>query len=362
MTTATAGTGDGILDRGGPTDKDENDCQYAGAMLRSTAFLACATFLLFAGCGESDRADDGTPPASVDVVVTTTHLADLVRSVGGNRAEVTALLGSSVDPHDYEVRPSDMQALFGADLVARSGGDLDEWLTEAIDASGSKARKVNLIDHVRTIDGGGHHHEEDEGKTHGEEAHAEGEDEVDPHWWQDPRNGVRAVTALRDALVAIDPEGKSVYTRNASAYAERLRALDAAIEGCFNRVPVRQRKLVTTHDSLGYYADRYDIEVIGTVIPSLSTQGQPSAGEIQELVETIEHENVEAIFTEATVSPKVERAIAAEAEVTIGEPLWTDSLGPQDSAASTYVEALASNTRSLVEGMTGSSVECRLET
>lgn len=338
------------------------------AMLQRLTPPAIAIGLLLAGCGSGGE-DTGTAAssdASVGVVATTTHVADLARNVGGERVEVRALLTPNVDPHDYEVRPGDVEALSEAELVLRSGGDLDEWLTEAIEGSGTEAPVLNLIDHVRTIEGGEQHHEEEEAHSEEEEAHSEeeahaGEEEaVDPHWWQDPRNGLRAVDEIRDALIAADPEGRDAYTENADAYATRLRELDTAIADCLGQVPEDQRKLVSTHDSLGYYADRYDIEIIGTVIPSLSTQGQPSAGETRELVDTIEREGVETIFTESAVNPRVERAIAEESGATIGTPLWADTLGPQDSDGSTYLTALAANTRALVEGFTGEPATCEL--
>lgn len=355
-------------------------------MLQRLAPIVLIVGLLLSACGGGQVADDGdTPNATVRVIGTTTHLADIARNVGGDRVEASPLLTANADPHDFEVRPGDMEALADADLVLRSGGELDEWLTEAIDGSGSDAPVLNLLEHVRTVEGGAHGHEEDAhadgsgGTGSAEEAHGEGaagsgtEDAhgpadagespaaaVDPHWWQDPRNVARAATEIRDALVAADPQGRATYTKNAAAYVTRLRELDSAVANCMERVPDDRRKLVTTHDSFAYYADRYDIEVIGAVIPSLSTQGQPSAGETRDLVETIEGERIRAIFTERAVNPKVERAIADEAGARIGTPLWADSLGPAGSDGSTYLKALAANTRALVDGFTGDASACRL--
>jgi zinc/manganese transport system substrate-binding protein len=117
---------------------------------------------------------------------------------------------------------------------------------------------------------------------------------------------------------------------------------------------------VTTHDSLGYYASRYGIEVVGAVIPSLTTQGQASAGETAELVRTIRAEGVEAIFTESGLEPKIEAAIAREAGARVGEPLWADTLGPEGSGADTYAGSIAANTRALVDGFGGGERPCTL--
>lgn len=328
-------------------------------MGRAPRLLAVAAGLLIAGCGGQQQERTTSSDATVGVVATTTQVADMARSVGGDRAEVTGLLTPDADPHDHEVRPQDIQALAEAELVVRSGGDLDEWLTEAIEGSGTEAPLVNLIEHVRTLEGGEH------GDADGEEAHAEGEvratgeEGADPHWWQDPRNAQSAVREIRDALTAADPAGRKAYAENADAYLAQLEQLDAAIGDCMKRVPENRRKLVTTHDSLGYYANRYQLEVIGTVIPSLSSQGQPSAGETKELIETIQREDVKSIFTERAVNPKVERAIAQETGATV-KPLWADTLGPRGSNASTYVQALAADTRALVDGFTGGRLACRL--
>ncbi len=116
---------------------------------------------------------------------------------------------------------------------------------------------------------------------------------------------------------------------------------------------------MTTHDSLGYFARRYGIDVVGSVIPSLSTQAQPSAGDIADLVDQVRDERVEAVFPEAETSELLEQALAREAGAQVGDPLWADTLGGEGSGAETYVDATASNTAALVEGMSGGAVSCR---
>lgn len=281
------------------------------------AFLLLAAVAVVAGGEDEAAGGDGRRI----VVATTTQAADLARNVAGDEAEVVGLLAPNADPHDYEVRPHDLQALADADLIVRSGGDLDEWLQEAIEGAGSAAPVITLMDHV---------------------------DEVgdDPHWWQDPRNAIAAVVALERAL-GVD----------ASAYVARLRALDRGVDACIETIPPARRKLVTTHDALGYYARRYGIEVIGAVIPSLSTRGQPSAGETAALVRTIREHGVTAIFAESSVNAKVEQAIARETGASLGQPLWADTLGPPGSDGATYVDSIAANTRALVAGLEGGACD-----
>ena len=293
--------------------------------MRLAALLLAATCAaLLAGCGSGGG--DGRPT----VVATTTQAADLARGVAGDRAEVRGILEPNSDPHDYEVRPGDVKALARATLVVRSGGDLDGWLRGAIDSAGADAPVVDLLDDVG----------------------AEGDD---PHWWQDPRRAEAAVTAIGSALAEADPEGASAYEANARRGVRRLRALDAAVRGCVAQIPQDERVLVTTHDALGYYARRYGLRVVGTVIPSLSTQGQASAGDLAELVDTIRREKVRAIFAESSVNASVEDAIAQETGARVGAPLWADSLGPKGSSGATYEDSIRANTAAIVEGLTGKS-------
>ena len=303
--------------------------------MRARLLLLAA--LLAAGAGLAACGDEGSPGESsaLTVVATTPHVADLAQNVGGRRVDVRTIVPAEADPHDYEPRPSDVAALADAGLVLRSGGDLDEWLDDVLDSAGAEAPTATLMDSVDTLDG-------------------------DPHWWQDPRNAILAVRAIEARLTEADPEGRAVYRRNAERYLERLRKLDAGIAACVERVPPDERRIVTTHDALGYFARRYGIEVVGAVIPSLSTQAQASAGDVDRLVEQIRAEDVEAIFPESAVSAKLEEAIAREAGAAVGEPLYADSLGPEGTGAGTYLGAMAANADALVRGMSGGRVRCRL--
>jgi zinc/manganese transport system substrate-binding protein len=303
-------------------------------MRRFGTALLLAGALVVAGCGSS--ADDG---GRVQVVATTTQAGDLARAVGGGRVHMRTLLRANADPHDYEPRPSDVRKVGEADLVVRSGGDIDGWLGRVLEGAGGGAARITLIDRVRTL------------RTDGE---------VDPHWWEDPRNSLLAVAAIRGALTRADPEGRAEFSRRAAAYEGRLRALDRGIARCVAAVPRSRRKIVTTHDSLAYFARRYGVKVVGALIPSLSTQAQPSARDVERLVGQIRRERVAAIFPESALNPKLERAVARETGARVGGRLWADALGPPGSAGDTYLRAMAANARALVEGMSAGSRSCGL--
>jgi len=277
--------------------------------------------VLAAGCGGGAPAGGGPR-----VVATTTQLADIARNVAPN-AQVTAILKPNTDPHEYEVRPRDVKALAQADVVLRSGGEPDEWLDGALDAAGVDERDV--------VDVGA----------------AAGREGDDPHWWQDPLRAMRAATAI----------GRAIPRSNPGPYVVRLHTLDREVRACVDAVPVAQRRMVTSHDALGYFARRYGIDVVGTVIPARTTAGQPSAGEVARLVATIRASGVKAIFAESAVNPKVERAIAGEAGAKVGRELWADSLGPKGSDGASYIASIEANTRALVEGFTGRPAECRFD-
>ena len=282
-----------------------------------------------AGCGTESNPDG----AALTAVATTTQVADLVSNVGGRRVAVDRMLEPNSDPHGYEPRPSDAAAVAEADVVFRSGGEVDDWLGDVIENAGGDADSVDL----------------------GEEIGADGDD---PHWWQDPRNAIRAVGRIERALSDADPTGAHRYRANARVYISKLRRLDRDVAACIERIPSSQRKLVTTHDALGYYADRYGIEVLGALIPSLSSAAQPSAGDVERLVDQIERLGVQAIFPESSLNPKLERAVARETGASVGRALWADTLGPHGSSGDTYVRSIRSNTAALVDGLTGGRQHC----
>lgn len=257
----------------------------------------------------------------------------MTRAVAGDRITVDQILKPGSDPHEYEPRPSDAEAVASAKLVIRSGGDVDDWLSGVIDQAGGGADVVTLIDSV---------------PKRGE----------DPHWWQDPRNAERAVETIRAALTKADPAGAAAYKSRADAYERRLRALDLGITKCVTQLPPSERKLVTSHDALGYYAARYGFKVIGAAIPSLSTQAQPSAASTKRLVDQIRAQHVAAIFPESALSPKLEQAIARDAGARVGGALWADALGPKGSTGATYLGALAANTRTIVSALSRGRVSC----
>jgi len=303
---------------------------------------AAALALLAGGCaGSGSSAADGR----IAVVATTTQLGDLVRNVGGPAVSVTQILQPNSDPHDYEPRPKDIQNTAGAALVVRSGDRLDAWMDEVVrDAGGDPT----------VLDAGAGRPVALPGESTGPEA-----SRFDPHWWHDPRNMVYAAGRVHDALVKADPERRAQIDRATDTYIKRLRATDRSIAVCMDRVPTAERKLVTDHDAFAYFAHRYGIAVVGAVIPSQTTQAQPSAGDLADLSAVIRREHVSAVFPESSASPKLAEALARQTGARMESDLYGDTLGAAGSAGATYLGMERANAATMVRGFTGGRQQCR---
>jgi len=311
----------------------------AAAALPAAAALA----LLVAGCGTDGGA---AAPGQAKVVATTTQIGDFARAVGGDRADVVQLLKPNTDPHDYEPRPSDVRETANADVVLLNGDNLDRWMGDVVENAGGDPAIVDLGARVPV---------KVAGESEGPEA-----SRYDPHWWHDPRNAQAAVTAIRDALTKANPDARDVYARNAAAYLARLRALDGGIAACMNRVAPAARKLVTDHDAFNYFARRYAITVVGAVIPSQTTQAQPSAGDVARLTRLIRREGVKAVFPESSINPKLAQAIARQTGATSDHTLYGDTLGPKGSSGATYLAMERANADAMVRGFTAGARGCRI--
>jgi zinc/manganese transport system substrate-binding protein len=312
---------------------------------RAAAGVAVATValaLLGAGCGKSSFNSSG----QLEVVATTTQIGDWVGVVGGSAVSVDQILKPNTDPHEYEPRPSDVEGAARAKLVFANGDNLDKWVDQIVSDSGSEATVVDLGASVP---------DRRPGESSGAEA-----SKYDPHWWHDPANAEAAVREIERRLAAADPAHRQAFEHNAAAYLARLRGLDAGIRQCIDSVPLRQRKLVTDHDAFGYFAHRYGIDVVGAVIPSQTTQAQPSARDLSRLIALIEREGVKAVFPESSLSPKVAEAIARQTGASADYTLYGDTLGPEGSSGETYLGMEAANADSMVRGFTGGRRGCGL--
>jgi ABC-type Zn uptake system ZnuABC Zn-binding protein ZnuA/ABC-type Mn2+/Zn2+ transport system permease subunit len=302
---------------------------------------AVGAAMLAAGCGGS-----GSDSGKVSVVATTTQIGDFVREVGGDHVNVDQILAPNTDPHDYEPRPDDVSGTADAKVVFVNGDNLDAWMDKVVSDSGSDAKVVDLGATVPV-------------KLPGESSGPEAS-RYDPHWWHDPRNAEAAVTEIADQLSQIDPKDKAAFETNARAYLNKLKRLDEGIMSCMDTVPPGDRKLVTDHDAFGYFAGRYGIDVVGAVIPSQTTQAQPSAKDLSDLAHLVQNEGVKAVFPESSLSPKLAQAIASQTGASADHTLYGDTLGPADSSGDTYLHMEQANADEMVKGFSGGQGGCEI--
>ena len=307
---------------------------------RARVVVALAGAALLTGCGTSAAGGGG----GLDVVATTTQLADWARAVGGPDASVHQILQPNTDPHEYEPRPKDVEATAGATIVLESGDELDHWMGKVVSQAGGHPRVVDVgrLVPVRL-----------RGESSGPEA-----SRFDPHWWHDLRNAEDAVIAIRDTFIFADRAHGAAYASRARAYLAKLHALDRRLASCFARLPSSERKLVTDHDAFGYFAHRYHLRIVGAVIPSQTTQAQPSAGETARLVALIRREHVRAVFPESSLNRRLADTIARETGASSTYTLYGDTLGPVGSAGATYLGMERANADAIVRGLSGGRLWC----
>ncbi len=366
------------------------------------ALLAASVLAIgLAGCATAEPdADAATPEAPVTpaltVVASTTHTAEFTQRVAGDLADVTALIQANQSTHSFDPTASDLAALAGADVLVINGAGLEEWLDDAVEASGfagttvDASTRVGLIEFAGDHDHGhgqddhgddhghddhdhdhGHDHgHDDHGHDHGHDDHAhEGDDHAhdeddhghddhghshdgdDPHIWTSAANAAAMVEAIAEGLAAADADNAEVYEANAAAYIAQLEQLDAWIIESISAVDPSDRLLVTNHEAFGYFVDAYDVTYVGAIIPSFDDNAEVSAADIDRLVASIRESGATTVFSETTLSPAAAETIASEAGIQVlsgDEGLYGDSLGPAGSPGETYIGSMIHNVTVLV--------------
>jgi ABC-type Zn uptake system ZnuABC Zn-binding protein ZnuA len=312
--------------------------------------LAAVLALILTGCGRaSGGAGVGAGSTSLlKVVATTTQIGDLVRNVGGTGVKLTQILQPNTDPHEYEPRPDDVKATAGAKLVFENGDSLDAWMAKVIEQSGGRPEAVDLGEGIP---------DKLPGESEGKEAA-----KFDPHWWHDPLNMIAATAVVRDRLAAAEPARADAFRAGAAAYTAKLHALDKGIAACMDAVPSAKRLLVTSHDAFNYFAKRFGITVVGAVIPSQTTQAQPSSKQLTELARLVKEKGVTAVFPEESLNPALARQIAKETGARADLELYGDTLGPAGSSGETYLKMEQANASAMVDAFSGGAIKnCEIE-
>ena len=277
------------------------------------------------------------PGERLRAVATTGIVADVVAHVGGDALELQALMGPGQDPHSYSPTPQDIAAVENAQVVFINGFRLEEGLAATVETVAARGQPV-----VSVSAGIKPRVAEDTSE------HPAG----DPHVWTDPSLVNIWVQNIAATLSALDPARASSYRANAAAYARQLDELDGYIRGQVAKVPADRRKLVTDHDQLSYLAARYRFEVVGAVIPGITTAAEPSAKDLAALTDKIRAQHVTAVFVGTDVNPKMAELVAKETGARL-VPLYSGSLGPAGSGADTYLGMMRANIDRIVQGLGG---------
>lgn len=300
-----------------------------GSVRRSLILGFALAAILTAACGGGGESTRGS---GIKVVATTTQIGALTRAVAGDKVQLSILLQAGASAHDYEPDPSALKKIAAAKVVLKNGIGLDDWLDKSISSAGGTDSVVVVTAGVAISKG------------------AEG-DEDDPHVWHDPKNARIMVENIVKALSAADPANAVTFKANGDAYSLKLDAVDKEVRSLIDAIPAANRKMVTNHDSFGYFVRAYGLTFVGAVIPSTSSESQPSAKDLAALQDLIRREGVRAIFAEEEIDPKVAREISKDTGVKIIDNLYADSLGKPGSGAETVDGMILSNARKIAEAL-----------
>jgi len=292
------------------------------SIIRTLALAACVSAAALTACGDGD--DSGTP----QIVATTGILTDITEQVVGEAAEVVQLVPDSADPHSFSLSAEDRQTLEEAELVVANGAGLEAGVP--VDEA---TESWELTDHAGPL-----------------LPFADGEEEGDdPHVWMDPTMVAAALPSLAEALGNADPDNATEYEERAAEYAKGLRTLDVEMRRTLERVPASDRELVTSHDALQYFADRYGFEVIATAFPATGAEAEPSAADLAKVEDAVRESGVPAIFAQDGDDPEALDLVADNTGVELNFGLLVEAPGD----AGTYEEMLRRDAELIARSLSG---------
>ena len=324
-----------------------------GALLLSVILIACGT-------GTTDEATSD----KINVLVTTPMLGDFVNEIGGENINLTILMPAEVDPHTYDPSPQDASKIADADIVFYVGLKYEpSALIKLVENTSNEAavlvevgEEINPIEfseeghkgHDDHDDEDGHDDEEghdDHDDEDGHEGHGHGSE--DPHFWFDPLRVAIAAELMINQLIELDPSNSEAYKTAGEAYISELNELDSTVSALIETVPSKNRKLITTHESLGYLEARYGVEVLTTIIPSLTSADEISPAQLVDVLDVIEDNDVKVIFIESEAPSVYAETIAAEANIRTVTGLRVETLRENQS----YSDWLTENVELIVENL-----------
>ncbi len=279
------------------------------------------------------------------VLATTSIVSNVVSLVGGEEIEITTLLPLGSDPHGFEPTPQDITKILDADVIFANGAGLEEFLDNLIESAGAQNKVVYVSRGIelRQLES----QPSQEGATD-----IEDDDQVggDPHTWVDPNNVMIWVHNIKDTLSELDPQDSEYYQINSEEYEGSLKELDTWIREQVAYIPEANRKIVSDHNLLGYFADQYGFEQVGAVIPSYSTLAEPSASELAKLEDAVKELGVKAVFVGNTVNPSLATRVAEDTGTNLVF-IYSGSLTEPGGEAGSYIDYMRYNVQNIVEAL-----------
>lgn len=301
-------------------------------VVRQFALAAIAAVSLLSGAAQA--ADK--PP--VPVVASFSILGDLLRVVGGDRVAVTTLVGPDEDAHVFEAKPADAKAIVKSQLLVINGLGFEPWAQKLAKSAGYKGETLVASKGVKARLMAA----DDTGRG---QQHAE----TDPHAWQDPNNVILYVRNIAAALTRLDPAGAATYQANSESYVQALRTLDEWAQAQFAALPADKHKVITSHDAFGYFAAHYRIKFLAP--QGVSTDAEPSAKNVAQLIRQIQREKIKALFVENMSDPKLLAQLSKDAGASVGPRLYADALSSADKPGASYLQMMRHNVTQLAAGM-----------
>ena len=262
--------------------------------------------------------------AKIKVVSTFSILGDMVQNIGGDNIELTTLVGANGDGHVYEPTPADAKSVAAADIVFVNGLGFEGWIDRLVKASGYKGKVIIATEGIKEL---------------------KFEGELDPHAWQDLSNGRIYIKNIKNALTDLDPKNSNLYKKNFIAYDKILESMDKSTKDKFADIPKKNRKVITSHDAFLYFGRAYGIDFRSPV--GVTTESEPSAGELAELITEMRKDNIKALFAENITDPRLIKQLAKEVNAQIGGTLYSDALSDNSEPANTYINMFKYNVNKL---------------
>ncbi len=307
-------------------------CSNKAVCVTTAVVAVLGTVLVLSGC--APLAPTSSTPGELNVVATTTQVADFAKNVAGTAANVVGLVQANQSVHTFDPSARNLLDLSHADVLVTNGVNLEAWLSDAITASGFQGTVIDTSTGVTLLPS------------------VEASGTNDPHIWTNPLNAIIMVKNIAAAFAAAEPTRAATFEANASAYEAKLTALNAWVLSNMDQVPAAQRLMVTNHDAFTYFYKAFGITFVGAIIPSLDDNAEPSAAELDTLISAIRSSGAKAVFSEASLSPKLAQTIGDEAGVKVysgDDALYSDSLGAPGTSGATYISATIHNVTVLMD-------------